>query len=68
MASSPTGDPVKAATAMIAVATAAEPPLRIALGSDAVTRIETKLDRMRAELDRWRALSLTTDHAKGAAA
>jgi NAD(P)-dependent dehydrogenase (short-subunit alcohol dehydrogenase family) len=60
------GDPAKAATAMIEAAIAPEPPLRLALGSDAVARIEAKLDRMRAELDGWRKLSLTTDHAAGA--
>ncbi|HEY4277247.1 MAG TPA: oxidoreductase [Conexibacter sp.] len=61
------GDPVKAATAMIEAVAAAEPPLHLALGADAVARIEGHLDATRAELDRWRPLSLSTDHDRPSA-
>jgi NAD(P)-dependent dehydrogenase (short-subunit alcohol dehydrogenase family) len=38
------------------------PPLRIQLGADPVSRVEAKLDFVRAELERWRKFSLSTDH------
>jgi hypothetical protein len=41
-----------------------EPPLRLALGSDAVNAIENT-DRARLdELQRWRELSVSTDFPK----
>ena len=54
------GDPVKAARAIVEVATAATPPLRIQLGADCVARVEEKLKHVAAELAQWRALSLST--------
>jgi len=55
------GDPARAAQAILAVAAMAQPPLRLALGSDAVKAIEAA-DRARLEaLARWRALSESTD-------
>ncbi len=57
------GDPVKAAAAIADLAEAADPPLRLQLGGDCVARVEAKLDQMAAELDRWRAVALSTDHA-----
>ncbi|MEU7826469.1 oxidoreductase [Catellatospora sp. NPDC049111] len=57
------GDPVKAATAILAVVDAEAMPARLALGAAAVTDIEAKLRSARAELDTWREISLTTDFA-----
>ncbi|MGW4160459.1 oxidoreductase [Streptomyces sp. NPDC004788] len=57
------GDPVKAARAIVDVTEAAEPPLRLQLGADAVERVEAKLDLVRRELDRWRQVALSTDLA-----
>ncbi|MFI5530941.1 oxidoreductase [Kitasatospora sp. NPDC051853] len=54
------GDPVKAARAVVDVTGAAEPPLRLQLGSDAVQRVEAKLDLVRSELDAWRQVALST--------
>ena len=55
------GDPARAAQAILALAAMAQPPLRLALGSDAVQAIE-QADRARlAALDQWRALSVSTD-------
>jgi hypothetical protein len=34
------------------------PPLRLPLGTDAVERIEAKLDLVRHELDQWRRVAL----------
>jgi hypothetical protein len=56
------GDPVKAAKAIVDLAELDDPPLRIQLGSDAVARVEAKLDFMRDELERWRKVSQSTDH------
>jgi NAD(P)-dependent dehydrogenase (short-subunit alcohol dehydrogenase family) len=48
------GDPVRAAQAILAVATMTQPPLRLALGSDAVQAIESADMARLAELARWR--------------
>ncbi len=57
------GNPAKLAEALLALANAANPPLRLALGSDAVTRIEAKNSAVEQELAQWRDLSLSTDFA-----
>ena len=55
------GDPRRGASAILQIVAAETPPLRLPLGSDAVAAIEHS-DRARLdELDRWRALSLSTD-------
>lgn len=54
------GDPVKAAKAIVDVTETAEPPLRLQLGTDAVERVEAKLDLVRRELDQWRDVALST--------
>ncbi|MEU5216900.1 oxidoreductase [Streptomyces sp. NPDC020807] len=54
------GDPAKAAKAVVDVTEAAEPPLRLQLGADAVDRVEAKLDLVRRELDQWRDVALST--------
>jgi NAD(P)-dependent dehydrogenase (short-subunit alcohol dehydrogenase family) len=55
------GDPDKAAAAILQALDAPDPPLRLALGSDAVTYIGATLDARRAELDARVALSRSTD-------
>jgi NAD(P)-dependent dehydrogenase (short-subunit alcohol dehydrogenase family) len=54
------GDPAKAAAAMIQVVESDNPPLRLALGDDAVNVIAQKLDAMKAELEAWKPVSLST--------
>ncbi|MFI7633524.1 oxidoreductase [Nonomuraea sp. NPDC049400] len=54
------GDPAKAATAIVDVVEAGEPPLRLQLGADAVERVAAKLDLVRRELDQWRPIALST--------
>lgn len=54
------GDPRKLAAALIQLAAAKPPPLRLPLGEDAVARIEGKNAAVAAELERWRALSEST--------
>jgi len=59
------GDPARAAQAILTIVAMASPPLRIALGSDAVDAIE-RADRYRLEeLSRWRHLSTSTDYPLG---
>ncbi len=55
------GDPARAAQAILQIAALDQPPFRLPLGSDAVKIIE-QADRAKLEeLDRWRALSMSTD-------
>jgi NAD(P)-dependent dehydrogenase (short-subunit alcohol dehydrogenase family) len=54
------GDPAKAAAAILAALDADEPPLRLALGGDAVDGIRAKHERSRAELARWEDLARAT--------
>lgn len=56
------GDPDKAAQAMIQVVESNNPPLRLALGVDAVSAIEAKLESVKTELDAWRQVSLDTGY------
>jgi NAD(P)-dependent dehydrogenase (short-subunit alcohol dehydrogenase family) len=56
------GDPAKAAAVVLQLVGMDRPPLRIALGSDAVNAIATT-DRQRLEeLEMWRAVSVSTDY------
>lgn len=55
------GDPKKAAQAILQVARSNAPPLRLALGSDAVKAIRAASQRRQIELDGWEELSLSTD-------
>jgi len=57
------GDPARAAAAIVDVTEIDEPPLRLQLGADSIERIEVKLDLVRRELDQWRSVALSTDHA-----
>ena len=50
------GDPAKAAAAILAALDAPE-PLRLALGADAVDAIRDELDRRRADVDAYEAVS-----------
>lgn len=54
------GDPAKAAVAMIQVVESDNPPLRLALGEDSANVIAQKLDAMKAELEAWKSVSLST--------
>src|SRR5258707_2833158 len=55
------GDPVKAAAAVLHIASLNDPPLRLLLGSDAVRFVEQN-DLAKMESDRkWKDLSISTD-------
>jgi NAD(P)-dependent dehydrogenase (short-subunit alcohol dehydrogenase family) len=55
------GDPALAAQAIIKAVTAAEPPVHLLLGSDAVRRAREKLDAVIEEMDAWDETSRSTD-------
>ena len=61
----PTGwqpsDPTKVAAAIVALADAQHPPMRLALGRETVERIRGKLVTVAADLDMWESVSLSTD-------
>ncbi|WP_411822499.1 oxidoreductase [Leptospira sp. 'Mane'] len=57
----PPGDPKKAALAMIQVVESENPPLRLALGKDAVELIRRGEKSKSEELEKWLSLSLSTD-------
>jgi NAD(P)-dependent dehydrogenase (short-subunit alcohol dehydrogenase family) len=57
------GDPERAAQAIIAVASADNPPLRLVLGRDAFARAEHTDEARLAELRAWREMSVSTDFA-----
>lgn len=54
------GDPERAASAIIAVGDAADPPLHLPLGKDAVARFDNKVARVSKDIDEWRDLILST--------
>jgi NAD(P)-dependent dehydrogenase (short-subunit alcohol dehydrogenase family) len=55
------GDPAKAARAMLTIIASDNPPAHLLLGADAVRLVGEKLDTLKAEIDAWKALSLSTD-------
>lgn len=57
------GDPIRFAKAMLSLANAANPPLRMPFGSDTVAAIEAKNASVAEELAPWRTLAVSTDFA-----
>ena len=54
------GDPVRAVQAMIQVVEAEQPPLRLALGADALKTIRGKLHSELEEYSRWESVTVAT--------
>ncbi|PFD91025.1 short-chain dehydrogenase/reductase [Bacillus cereus] len=55
------GDPKKAASAILKVVAADDPPLRLVLGSDSLKRIKTKLEQVKTDLNNWQTVTLSTN-------
>jgi NAD(P)-dependent dehydrogenase (short-subunit alcohol dehydrogenase family) len=55
------GNPAKLGAALLKLVESDNPPAHLLLGSDALKLVEAKLVEQRAELDAWRALTLSTD-------
>lgn len=56
------GDPLKAAKVIVDLAHLADPPIRLALGSDCLARFDTKFSTLSTELAEWKPITLSTDH------
>jgi NAD(P)-dependent dehydrogenase (short-subunit alcohol dehydrogenase family) len=56
-----TGDPARAAEAILTIVDAPNPPLHLLLGSDALDRASTATDVHRAEVDVWSGLTRSSD-------
>ncbi|HZQ66205.1 MAG TPA: oxidoreductase [Gaiellaceae bacterium] len=54
------GDPAKAAAAIVQALDAEAPPLRLALGADAVDAIRAKHEALRTDLERWAEVARAT--------
>jgi NAD(P)-dependent dehydrogenase (short-subunit alcohol dehydrogenase family) len=57
------GDPARAADAIISAVDAADPPLRLILGEDALAWIRNKLDQAERDIEQWRAVTVSTAFA-----
>ena len=55
------GDPVKGAAAIVQIAGTENPPLHLLLGSDAYAMAEKKMEDLKADMEAWKALSLSTN-------
>ncbi len=55
------GDPARASQALLAVVESGHPPLRLPLGTDAVTIIRQHIQQQLNDLDHWGPLSCSTD-------
>ena len=55
------GDPAKAAQALLRIVDMEQPPLRVALGSDAFGLIQAAEEAKIAERERWAGMSPITD-------
>ncbi|MBB3465074.1 oxidoreductase [Rhizobium sp. BK377] len=55
------GDPVRGAAAIIRAVDAAEPPLRLLLGSDAYKLAQGRLEVLRKNFDAWQHVTVSTD-------
>lgn len=61
------GDPDRFARAVVQLAHAESPPLRMPFGSDTVAALETKNAHVAKELEQWRDLAVSTDFKADAA-
>jgi NAD(P)-dependent dehydrogenase (short-subunit alcohol dehydrogenase family) len=59
-----TGDPARAATAIMQVVDDPTPPFRLVLGNYAVDKVAKKLDSVRAELSAWESVGRAADFPK----
>jgi NAD(P)-dependent dehydrogenase (short-subunit alcohol dehydrogenase family) len=56
------GDPQRAAAAILMAVDADQPPLRLLLGTDALTYVDRKITAQLSEIERWRHVSRATDY------
>jgi len=56
------GNPAKAAQAIIQAVESPRPPMRLALGTDAMSLIHEKLSGVKTDLDAWQQVTVSTDY------
>jgi short-subunit dehydrogenase len=56
------GDPVKAAQAIGQAVESSHPPMRLALGTDAMSLIQEKLESVKTDLNAWQPVTVSTDY------
>lgn len=56
------GDPAKAAQAIIQAVESPHPPMRLALGTDAISLIQEKLEWVKTDLDAWQQVAVSTNY------
>lgn len=56
------GNPAKAAQAIIQAVESLHPPMRLALGTDAMSLIQEKLEWVKMDLDAWQQVTVSTDY------
>ncbi len=56
------GDPIRAAEAVIKVVEAKDPPLRLLLGAPALELAYGKIDKLKANFDSWKSVTLGADY------
>ncbi|MBW4422623.1 MAG: SDR family NAD(P)-dependent oxidoreductase [Myxacorys californica WJT36-NPBG1] len=56
------GNPAKASQAIIQAVEDPHPPMRLALGTDAMTLIQEKLESIKTDLDAWQQVTVSTDY------
>ena len=55
------GDPQKAAKALLEIVASNHPPVHLLLGNDALQLVRAKIRALEQEMERWEALSMSTD-------
>lgn len=61
MAGKQSGDPDRAAAALIRLAASPNPPVHLLLGTDALTRFQASQETLRSEMNEWEAVTRGTD-------
>jgi NAD(P)-dependent dehydrogenase (short-subunit alcohol dehydrogenase family) len=56
------GNPAQAAQAIIQAVESPHPPMRLALGTDAISLIQEKLESVKTDLEAWQQVSVSTDY------
>ncbi|KAM3099094.1 oxidoreductase [Phormidesmis sp. 146-12] len=56
------GDPAKAAQAIIQAVESPDPPMRLALGTDAISLIQEKLEWVKTDLEAWQQVTVSTSY------
>jgi NAD(P)-dependent dehydrogenase (short-subunit alcohol dehydrogenase family) len=57
------GDPVRAARALLRVVEAEDPPVHLLLGTDALKLVRQKLESLQHEIDAWESMTRSTEYA-----